>query len=459
MLDVYAPDASSSMGPPLAMQSRDSQPGSTIGLDDDVSIAAGDLILRNMCPPGNDGLKSHVLATQDGDLKKPLDVKVPIFQTLLVKQLIDGKGDYKDEVMIVGTLIQRTLGVDLTQWRSDVGDEDHDMAGFFQYRVNERAKQDGQFEVRKSVKSTMLGVNGNQTSLCQRSTTMSVCLPTIRHTVLDADPFCIIAIECSLELETTVRKLPPGQDLQTGYETEDRDQTAEAMLRPDMWAHLEDPRNLVAVKNWQGLEFDRCRPYDPINTSPTVEFTVEKMKDNQMCYVPKLTVTWYLEKQALATFFETLLPIIFCNLASTLMFFLNSHAADDPDFKYSFNNIMDANLTLGLTIIFLIPSLVQKNSFMTTSFGRDDCFVLMLIAQGYLLGWTASTDEEIQFRYWNGEEEKEYFVLERFIMVNDDAKLGQGSFENGPKILEVQEVPLCECQLCTNYYFPHFRSE
>ena len=225
---------------------------------------------------------------------------------------------------------------------------------------------------------------------------MSVCLPTIRHTVLDADPFCIIAIECSLELETTVRKLPPGQDLQTGYETEDRDQTAEAMLRPDMWAHLEDPRNLVAVKNWQGLEFDRCRLYDPINTSPTVEFTVEKMKDNQMCYVPKLTVTWYLEKQAFGTFFETLLPIIFCNLASTLMFFLNSHAANDPDFKYSFNDIIDANLTLGLTIIFLIPSLVQKNSFMTTRFGKDDLFVLMIMLSLIM----ALLPEEIPYSYW-----------------------------------------------------------
>ena len=74
---------------------------------------------------------------------------------------------------------------------------------------------------------------------------------------------------------------------------------------------------------------------------------IQKMMEQLGMFGPKLTVTWYLEKQAFGTFFETLLPIIFCNLASTLMFFLNSHAANDPDFKYSFNDIIDANLTLG----------------------------------------------------------------------------------------------------------------
>jgi len=71
-----------------------------------------------------------------------------------------------------------------------------------------------------------------------------------------------------------------------------------------------------------------------------------------------------------------------------------------------------------------------------------------LIEEGYQLGWTAAIGEEIQFRYWNGEEEKEYFVLERFKMVAESV---QGSFENGSKILEVQEIPPCKCQLCTKY--------
>lgn len=47
-----------------------------IGLDDDISKEAGNLVLGLMCDPGKDGkdgLNSHVLATQDGESKKPLD--------------------------------------------------------------------------------------------------------------------------------------------------------------------------------------------------------------------------------------------------------------------------------------------------------------------------------------------------------------------------------------------------
>jgi len=69
---------------------------------------------------------------------------------------------------------------------------------------------------------------------------------------------------------------------------------------------------------------------------------------------------------------------------------------------------------------------------------------------GYSLGWFASEGEEIRFRYWDGEAEEEYFGLERFIMTPGDTNLLQGNFSAGFRILDVQEVPPCKCQLCTH---------
>ena len=88
-------------------------------------------------------------------------------------------------------------------------------------------------------------------------------------------------------------------------------------------------------------------------------------------YANKLKLTFYLEKHAFGSFFETLLPIIFCNLAASLNFICNSHKSAEEG-KFDFNSYLDSNLTIGLTIIFLIPRLVQKESFVTNEFSRDD---------------------------------------------------------------------------------------
>ena len=40
--------------------------------------------------------------------------------------------------------------------------------------------------------------------------------------------------------------------------------------------------------------------------------------------------------------------------------------------------------------------------------------VSSLTTGGYHLGWLGAEGEEIEFRYWNGEEEKEYYVHQTF---------------------------------------------
>lgn len=190
--------------------------------------------------------------------------------------------------------------------------------------------------------------------ICANQTTMAVKLPTVRHTVLDADPFCIIAVECILELSSSVRSMPvspgahnrrsntasrrnskrtspdPGNgklspvpiggpkgrlngadenatvvhdneldmmlddellnsDAGTEEEEDEDEENTECLLRPDLWAHIGDPRNLLCVRDWETGGLDRCRNYDPINPSPTVEFYYEQCGEGKKgTYTPKV---------------------------------------------------------------------------------------------------------------------------------------------------------------------------
>ena len=81
--------------------------------------------------------------------------------------------------------------------------------------------------------------------------------------------------------------------------------------------------------------------------------------------------------------------------------------------------------------------------------------VSSLVAQGYSLGWLGDVGEEIEFRFWNGEEEKEYFVHERFTMKASLTENNQGSYQvGGAVVLELAEIPPCGCQIgCEKYQF------
>eukprot|EP00964_Phaeocystis_antarctica_P155080 scaffold124058_cov63-Phaeocystis_antarctica.AAC.1 len=72
--------------------------------------------------------------------------------------------------------------------------------------------------------------------------------------------------------------------------------------------------------------------------------------------------------------------------------------------------------------------------------------VSSLTPGGYALGWLGVTGEAIEFRFWNGQEQKEYFVHEKFTMGADGSdEHNQGSYNTsiGPKVLELAETPLC----------------
>ena len=325
-----------------------------------------DQILDHLRGPTSSSLDASVLARNHDP--GPVDVIVPVFQTLKIKHLVDDLSLNEGEVAIIGTMVQRTLGVDLKEWRrsSDLGE------GHFSYRVNERGGQMDNFEVRKTVLAPMTSIGGDAGGLMARSTTLAVKLPTDRYTILDADPFCIIAVTCLLELTSTDGSTPEGytQSEVSSEEEKIGGRSFNVTLRPDLWAHLQDPRNLVTVKDHEDI--DHCRCYDLVNPSPTIEYFHDKT-DGRL-YVPKMRITFFMEKYAYGNFFETLLPIIFCNLASTLNFVFNAGAGCRAE--SSVNDFLDNSLTLGLTVIFLIPRLVQREAFVTTNFSLDDLFVL-----------------------------------------------------------------------------------
>ena len=75
----------------------------------------------------------------------------------------------------------------------------------------------------------------------------------------------------------------------------------------------------------------------------------------------------------------------------------------------------------------------------------------LLTSSGYALGWLGIVGEEIEFRFWNGEEEKEYSVLLLHTMGTAFSPENyRGSFDPsiGPVIFELVElVELCGCQI------------
>jgi len=74
--------------------------------------------------------------------------------------------------------------------------------------------------------------------------------------------------------------------------------------------------------------------------------------------------------------------------------------------------------------------------------------VSFLITAGFSLGFIGVSDEDIEFKYWNGLEKKEYFVKFVYSMVAN----GQGGTFADPFELVLSETPFCRpCSSCSHY--------
>ena len=141
------------------------------------------------------------------------------------------------------------------------------------------------------------------------SNTFQVNIPTVRHSVYEAHPFRIVAVELYLELSSSFGILD-GDPFE---------------FRPDFVCHVGDKRNLLSVRDWDKMGLlDEMRSFDIINTSPSVEYHIEVKqgtKDGKSAptyYVPKMKVTWYLRSCAMQAFLESNVPILFVSLCNTL---------------------------------------------------------------------------------------------------------------------------------------------
>ena len=352
-------------------------------------------------------------------------VTVPVYQTLLVKKLVEDP--ITGQVNLVGTIVQRPLYYDLANVELEYGKK---ASPYFNYRFNEGSDSDAtSLILRKSVRNSQLqrvnkegappkpayssiaisedtdipefnfengfqccgaasvdGRNEAEIPDCDPqeiphrvrddrcappkddaselseapfltvSNTFQGNIPMVRHSVYEAHPFRIVAVELFLELSSTYGTLD-------GMPCE---------FRPDFVCHVGDKRNLVSVRDWDKLDrMDEMCSFDIINTSPAVEYLIEikqGMKGSPATYyVPKMKVTWYLRSCAMQAFLESNVPILFVSLCNTL----------NLVYTGNYDEFLGNSLTIGITIVFIIPTLGGGKGFLS-EFELNHLYVALL---------------------------------------------------------------------------------
>ena len=241
-------------------------------------------------------------------------------------------------------------------------------------------------EVRKVVEAE-LKYNGQPTGFTSVSVTSSVEFPMKRNCLFHRQPFTVTACELMLEFTSFAGRVDP----KTKHEFE---------FRPDLMCHTDDIRNLVSVRDWRdGL--DDMQDFDLINTSPTVEYILDAKYapdgSPTAVYVPRVRITFYMSKDWHQRFLSSLVPIIFICLGQTLNGAYSLKAAfrfsgynyvtaeeDDSEVISRMSEFLSDELTLGLTLVFMIPQL-SSNESLTNELDVNHFFVAILFL-GLILG-------------------------------------------------------------------------
>ena len=305
--------------------------------------------------------------------KSPKDLEVSVFQTLLVKSITE---DHNGALFLVGTLIQRTIGVDLEAVRA-AGRIDAPFPSIFQYRMNEAPLHDG-FEIRKSSLNQMLDDNGERLPVSSRATTIAVTLPLKLITIMSAGPFQIISASVLLEL--------------TSFNDD------HFTYRPSYVGQVEDNRNTVSVRDWnKPTLLNTTRAYDIVNPNPIVQvhYDVKGKGASAVRYAPKMEISFYLNnKSTTSQFVRSLMPVLFAAVAQTV-----NHVGSDLDLAMYITNA----LLIGLIVVFTIPAIPRDARRKIVCFGGlglHDLYVILLFTglgfglvdqtvglPGHALGW------------------------------------------------------------------------
>ena len=137
-------------------------------------------------------LDFHVQTSKAPEKIDAMTVNVPVWLTVLVKQLEDDP-DHEGQVQLSGTIIQRTLFFDASRMKTPKVPYG-ELSGF-QIRLNdERQATEEQVVERKNITSD-IKKGGKPTGLLARAVTSSCVLPMKMKTIYDAQPFFIGACE------------------------------------------------------------------------------------------------------------------------------------------------------------------------------------------------------------------------------------------------------------------------
>ena len=280
-------------------------------------------------------------------------VVVPVKLTLALHKLVEG--DSEDDVKLVATLSQRPLLYDLSAiHRQQSNDRSPDP--YFQMRVNDGENSFGDcFELHRS--STKTAGDAAGATFPAACSTFAAKLPLKLYPVFSAHPIHVVAAQAMVELSSFA-----------GHHVSDAKRSWD--FRPNLLAHAEDLRNLVAVDDWRDARrVDEMRKWEIVNTSPTVEYVVEGdgVLGKKPFYTPKVRVTFFLYQDVTQPFLETIMPIIFGIFANAV----NMLYATDTD-EYLGNEI-----AIGLTVVFMIPQLSRTESF-NNDFGVNHLYVCLL---------------------------------------------------------------------------------
>ena len=122
------------------------------------------------------------------------------------------------------------------------------------------------------------------------------------------------------------------------------------------------------------------RMFDVINPNPTVEYMIDSKKKGdkyQTVYCPKVKVTFYMDQDSTVALLNILMPLMFCAIGNTMNTVYLRGVADYPDFLAN-------SLALGLTVVFLIPSISSTESLKNEM--NSNTFLSLTLFLGLIFG-------------------------------------------------------------------------
>ncbi|KAJ1459999.1 hypothetical protein M885DRAFT_37705 [Pelagophyceae sp. CCMP2097] len=296
--------------------------------DDEVHASASlDRFKAVTCPGGFGDLVSTTYLLANAAFKKgksetSATMPMPLFVTLLINELKEELGN-ADKVVMVGTLVIRSMfdtdtlvGVDGKQSPRPL------------LKVNESEVTGEQLRMLSSKMEEMV-----DSHVYARTTTYSLEVPTTRRNVFARAPFNITSFEFSLDFQPLLARLPNGKFIK---------------FVPDLLCPIGDLRELVSV---EPERLDEIHKFDLINPNPSVE--VELVSEaERITHAPSMKITFFGDTDAVRALLNIIIPIIFIAFGNVL----NVLYCEDYD------NFLANALTLGLTLVFFIPTLNQIES-------------------------------------------------------------------------------------------------